>query len=186
VGVLGATEARAQDRGGVRVGWNAANLSGNDAADLDDSKTRNGLVVGVFGVVPVNEHFAFQPEVLFSQQGAKLEDGSDEATIRLDYIQIPLLARIRLGMSPSAPVHALVGPSFGFRTNAEIKADDVTVDIKDDVESTDIGIVAGVAVNAGAAVIDGRYTWGLRNIDKSGDGSDVKNRVFSLSVGFRF
>ena len=31
-----------------------------------------------------------------------------------------------------------------------------------------------------------RYMWGLRNIDKTGDGSEVKNRVFSISVGFRF
>jgi hypothetical protein len=190
VGVFGATEARAQDRGGVRVGLNLANLSGNDTSDLGDTDTRSGLVVGLFGVVPLNEHFAFQPEVLFSQQGAKLEDGSDDATIKLDYLQIPLLARIRLGMSPSAPVHALFGPSFGFRTNAEVDVNGETIDdndeFEDQTESFDIGLVAGVGVNAGPAVVDARYMWGLRNIDKTGDGSEVKNRVFSISVGFRF
>lgn len=186
VGVLGATEARAQDRGGVRIGLNLANLSGNDSADLDNTKVRTGIVAGLFGVVPVNDHFAFQPEVLFSQQGAKVEEGSDEGTIKLDFIQIPLLARIRLGMNPSSPVHALVGPSFGFRTKAEVEADGQTEDIKDDVEKTDVGIVAGVAINAGPAVIDVRQTWGLRNLDKSGDGSKVKNRVFSISAGIRF
>jgi hypothetical protein len=186
VGAFGATDARAQDRGGVRVGWNAANLSGNDTSDLEDTKVRSGLVVGMYGVVPVASHFAFQPEILYSQQGAKVEDGSDKGTIKLDYIQIPMLARIQLGTNPSSPVHLLVGPSFGFRTRAEVKLEDVTVDIKDDTESSDIGLVTGVAVNAGPAVIDGRYTWGLRNVDKSGDGSEVKNRVFSISVGFRF
>jgi hypothetical protein len=190
LGVFGVTEARAQDRGGVRVGLNLANLSGNDVSDLGDTDMRSGLVVGLFGVVPLNENIAFQPEVLFSQQGAKLEDGSDDATIKLDYLQVPLLARFRLGMSPSAPVHALFGPSFGFRTNAEVDVNGETIDdndeFEDQTESFDIGLVAGIGVNAGPAVVDARYMWGLRNIDKTGDGSEVKNRVFSISVGFRF
>ena len=190
LGVFGVTEARAQDRGGVRVGLNLANLSGNDPSDLGETDARAGLVVGLFGVVPLTQSIALQPEVLYSQQGAKLEDGSDEATIKLDYLQVPVLARFRLGMSPSAPVHALFGPSFGFRTNAEVDVNGETIDdndeFEDETESFDIGLVAGVAVNAGPAVVDARYTWGLRNIDKTGDGSDVKNRVFSVSVGFRF
>ena len=186
LGVFGVTEARAQDRGGVRVGLNLANLSGNDTADLGDTDSRAGLVVGLFGVVPINPNFAFQPELLFSQQGAKVEDGSDDATIKLDYIQIPLLARIRLGTSPSAPVYALFGPSFGFRTKFEVEVDDENIDIEDQTEGHDIGLVAGVAVNAGPAVVDARYTWGFTNLDKTGDGSDIKNRVFSVSVGFRF
>ena len=190
LGVFGATEARAQDRGGVRVGLNLANLSGNDVSDLGDTDMRSGLVVGLFGVVPLHQNIAFQPEVLFSQQGAKFDDGSDEATIKLDYLQIPLLARFRLGMSPSAPVYALFGPSFGFRTNAEVAVNGDTIDdndeFEDQTESFDIGLVTGIGVNAGPAVVDARYMWGLRNIDKTGDGSDVKNRVFSISVGFRF
>ena len=105
--MFGVTDARAQDRGGVRVGLNLANLSGNDVSDLGDTDMRAWLVVGLFGVVPLNENIAFQPEVLFSQQGAKLEDGSDDATIKLDYLQVLLLARFRLGMSPSASVCAV-------------------------------------------------------------------------------
>jgi len=190
VGVFGVTEARAQDRGGVRVGLNLANLSGNDVADLGDTDSRAGLVVGLFGVVPLNQTIAFQPEVLFSQQGAKLEDGSDDATIKLDYLQVPLLARFRLGMSPSAPVHALFGPSFGFRTNAEVDLNGETIDdndeFEDQTESFDIGLVAGIGVNAGPAVVDARYMWGLRNLNKIDDGAEIKNRVFSVSVGFRF
>ena len=59
-------------------------------------------------------------------------------------------------------------------------------EFEDQTESFDIGLVAGIGVNAGPAVVDARYMWGLRNIDKTGDGSEVKNRVFSISVGFRF
>jgi hypothetical protein len=182
VGVLGVTEARAQDRGGVRVGVNAATLA-IDEEDFDP-KVRMGLVVGLFGVVPVNSTLAFQPEVLFSQQGAKVEEGSDEGKIKLDFLQVPLLARVKLGSN--SPAHLLVGPSFGFRTKAEVESNGETEDIKDEVESMDVGLVTGVAVNAGPAVVDARYTWGLRNLDKSVDPGKVKNRVFSFSVGLRF
>ena len=115
IGVLGATEARAQDRGGVRFGYNAATTATDE--DGVDPKTRSGFVVGFFGVVPVNAMFAVQPEFVYSQQGAKVEDGSDKATLKIDYIHIPVLARIRLGAG--SPAHLLVGPSFGFRTRAE-------------------------------------------------------------------
>jgi len=183
IGVLGVTEARAQDRGGVRIGINAATLSVDNEEDFNP-KVRTGLVVGLYGVVPVNDIFAFQPEVLFSQQGAKVEDGSDEATLKLDYVQIPALARIRLGRT--SPAYLLVGPTFGFNTKAESDFDGQTEDFKDEVKGNDVGLVTGIAINAGRAVIDGRYTWGLMNIDDSTDPSNVKNRVFSVSVGFRF
>ena len=99
-----------------------------------------------------------------------------------------MLARFRLGMSPSAPVHALFGPSFGFRTNAEVDVNGETIDdndeFEDQTESFDIGLVAA----SGSTPVRRSWTpmWGLRNIDKTGDGSEVKNRVFSISVGFRF
>ena len=182
VGLLGATEARAQDRGGVRFGYNAATLSTDEEGF--DPKTRHGLVVGLFGVLPVNEMFAIQPEFLYSQQGAKVEDGSDKATFKIDYVQIPVLGRVRLGAA--SPAYLLVGPSFGFRTRAETEFNGQTESFKDDVESTDVGLVTGVSVNAGRWVVDGRYTWGLRNIDKSDDPGNTKNRVLSLSAGIRF
>lgn len=183
VGVLGVTEARAQDRGGVRIGVNMATLSVDNEEDFDP-KTRTGLVVGLYGVVPVNDIFAFQPEVLFSQQGAKVEDGSDEATLKLDYVQIPALARVRLGRT--SPAYLLVGPTFGFNTRAESEFNGQTEDFKDEVKGNDVGLVTGIAIHAGRAVIDGRYTWGLMNIDDSTDPGNVKSRVFSVSVGFRF
>lgn len=182
VGILGASEAQAQERGGVRIGVNAATLSTDDS-DFNP-KVRTGLVVGLFGVVPVTDRFAFQPEVLFSQQGAKVEDGGETGTVKIDTLLIPILARVRAWQN--APLHVLVGPSFGFRTKAEVEVDGSTEDIKEDIKKTDVGLVTGVAVNAGPAVVDARYTWGLTNIDDSSDPGKVKNRVFSFSVGLRF
>ena len=182
IGVLGVTEARAQDRGGVRLGYNAANLSTSEAGI--DPKVRSGLVVGLFGVVPVNGMFAVQPEVLYSQQGARVEDGSDKATLKIDYVQIPVLGRIRLGAR--SPAYLLVGPSFGFRTRADMTFNDQTESFKDDVKGSDVGLVTGISVYSGRFVVDGRYTWGLMNIDGTRDSAKTKNRVLSVSAGIRF
>ena len=182
VSVLGATEARAQDRGGVRFGYNAATLSTDETGF--DPKVRSGLVVGLFGVLPVNSTFAVQPEFIYSQQGAKVEDGSDKATLKIDYVQIPVLGRIRLGAS--SPAFLLVGPSFGFRTRAESDFNGETQSFKDEVKGNDVGLVTGIAVYSGMFVIDGRYTWGLMNIDDTGEIGTTKNRVFSVSAGIRF
>jgi len=179
---LGATTAQAQDRGGFRVGVNAATLSTDEQGF--DPKTRWGLVLGAFGVIPVNDMFAIQPEVLYSQQGAKVEDGSDKATVKLDFVQIPILARIRLGKG--SPAHLLVGPSFGIRTKAETEFNGQSESFADEVKKGETSIVTGVAVNCGPAVVDARYNWGLTNLDKSSDAGKSRSRVFSASVGLRF
>src|SRR5262245_60099588 len=113
-----ARPASAQIGGGVKVGVNWATVSGR--LDVDggntDKNLRTGLLAGgflTFNFIPL---VSFEPEVLYSQQGVKLKQGSQEATAELDYVQIPLLLRIGGSGKGHAGLYALVGPSFGFTT----------------------------------------------------------------------
>ena len=131
-GLLGAaTAAQAQPAVGVRVGFNSATVHSSDSSGTD-FKMKPGLVAGVFVEVPVAPGFAFQPELLFSQEGAKIEDSGDTAKVHLNFVQIPLLAHIKLGKSPAA---LLVGPSIGVRASAKIKFDGGEEDFKDQVKN---------------------------------------------------
>ena len=171
---------------GAKVGINFATLNVDSDAGVDTSN-KTGLMAGVFMGIPVNSRFSFQPEVLYSQQGAELEDEfGNEGTLKFDYINVPLLANINLSTGPNA-FSFLVGPQIGFRTGAKASADDEDTDLKDETESTDFGLVLGVAATMRNFVIDARYTHGLRNInaDDSED-EDLKNRVFTVSVGLKF
>ena len=47
-------------------------------------------------------------------------------------------------------------------------------------------MVAGVTGDIGRLVLDGRYTWGLTNIEKEATADKTKNRVISLTLGLRF
>lgn len=186
VAVLGmASPAAAQASFGVRVGANFANLS-FDPDDEDDTSTRTGLNVGAFATFPINPRFAFQPEVLYSQQGSKASEGDFEATLKLDYVNVPLLAKINLS-SGQNPVSLLVGPQIGFLTGAKIEAEGEELDLEEVTESTDWGLVVGMSATMGNFVLDGRYTWGLSNINADPeDNQKVKHRVFTISVGVMF
>jgi hypothetical protein len=108
-----ACAATAQAQGpsfGVKAGFNFADLSIKDSTDSLQPNNRTGLVAGVFFIIPGGPVFAFQPEVLVSMQGAKFSDLGDRGTVKIDYVQVPLLARIK----PSAsPVGLVVGPAIG-------------------------------------------------------------------------
>ena len=143
VAVLGmASPAAAQAAFGVRVGANFANLelrSGRRAGYVYPS---TGLNVGGFASIPFNARFAFQPEVLYSQQGSKASEDGSQATLKLDYVNVPLLAKINLS-SGQNPVSLLVGPQIGFRTGAQVESEGVEVDIEEQTESTDWGLRLG-------------------------------------------
>lgn len=113
--------------------------------------------------IPGGGIFAFQPEALIS---------------------VPLLARI--GPSKGA---IIVGPSFGYRFRAKLSVAGLSPDDEDfseQIERMDVGVVAGVTADVGRLVLDGRYTWGLTNIEKEATAEKTRNRVISLTLGLRF
>lgn len=181
--LVSAGTATAQTSLGVKAGINLANLSISTADDTFEPENRTGFVAGVFVTIRGGGIFAFQPEVLVSSQGAKFSDGSDSGTAKIDYLQVPLLARI----GPSN-VGIVVGPSIGYRIKAKLSGAGLTEDqdFSDQIERMDVGLVAGVTGDIGRLVLDGRYTWGLTNIEKEATADKTKNRVISLTLGLRF
>ena len=176
---------------GLKAGVNLANLNFEGDGETVSLDQRKGVVGGLFVVWPANSRFALQTEALYSQKGAQMEEGGDSAKIKLDYIDVPVLARISSPLSRGTSFHAFAGPSFGFRVSAKSESsfdgEEESEDIDDDVERFDLGLVAGAGVEMGRFVIDGRYTWGLSNINKiESDDVKIKNRVFAVMAGIRF
>jgi hypothetical protein len=192
--VLGmSTAALAQQPAfGIKGGLNFANLhfDGDDIGD-ETLDRRTGGVGGVFMLWPATGKLALQAEGLFSQKGAKVDEEGIEGTIKIDYLDVPVLLRLSSGSSSGTSFHVFGGPSVGFRLKARAKgtadgesSDD---DISEDIERMDVGVVAGVGVEMGRVSIDGRQSWGLSNINKDPDDpTKIKNRVFSVMVGYRF
>lgn len=185
--VLTASPARAQGGSGAIIGVNFANIefTDNDAPEPD---RRTGLVGGVFVNVPLGASLSVQPEVLYSQKGAKFQEGNNEARLELDYLDVPVLLRVTAGGQSGLALFG--GPSVGFKLRARSKIDvDGTTDeedISDDVETIDYGLVLGAGIQGGSFFLDGRYQWGLSNTNKDKTEPEVKNKVLSIVLGFRF
>jgi len=180
------TPAWAQVGGGIKVGVNLATISGFNDTD-DSTSERTGLVAGGFLTVGLVPLIAIQPEVLFSMQGSKLHFGSTgvstDATAKLDYLQVPVLLRIGNSGKDSASLYGVVGPTFGILMRA--KQDDV--DIKDQLKNADTGVVVGAGVSLSRFFAEGRYTYGLTDLNKVEEPSGAnRNRVISVLVGLAF
>lgn len=184
--LAGGAPAMAQMSFGVRAGANLANVAFDGEAEVPSSR-RAGLLAGAFATIPLRGWLSVQPEVIYTVKGASFDIAGFESDYVVDYLEVPLLARIAVRRN----MYLAVGPSMAFRQRARSRtsfgASIEEVDLNDDVESFDLGIVGAAGIERGRWVLDGRYTHGVSDADAdTSDDVKVRNRVFSLSAGIRF
>jgi hypothetical protein len=180
-----AAPAVAQISYGARVGVNFADISFDADEDVPTSG-RKGLLAGVFVTIPLG-WLTVQPEAIYTVKGTSLDIGGVTSDYIVDYVEVPLLARLRLPRN----AYVVAGPAMAFRLRARSRIDfggsTEEFDLDEDIESFDLGIVGGVGLDIGRWVVDARYTHGLSDIDTdTSDDVRARNRVVSLSAGFRF
>jgi hypothetical protein len=172
--------AYAQVSGGVKAGVNFANLKFDPEDEGEELDSRMGFIGGGYVTLPVGSVFAIQPEALYAQRGAKDEFEDVTATLKIDYIEFPILARLG-----TDSFNVFVGPSFNVKMNAEasVEGDETDIDreFDDEVKGSDVGLVLGVGFGGASFGIDVRVTWGLTDInDDPTTTAEVRNR--SLAV----
>ena len=189
--ILCASAASAQGlEWGARGGVNFTNTSAS-GEDMEALDWQLRGVVGGFVTWRATSWLELQPEVLYALKGAKTSAFDIESKLLLDYIEVPLLARKTFGAPDATRFYVAGGPSIGIlvraRTRTDFGSSTEEIDVKEDVETLDLGIVIAGGVEFGSIVVDGRYTHGLSDIDKDTSG-DVKttNRAVSLTVGIKF
>ncbi|MEN2402940.1 porin family protein [Flavobacterium sp. MC2016-06] len=169
-----------QTRFGVKGGLNLTTFAGGN---YWDAKSLVGFHVGGFAEIKVIERLAIQPELLFSTQGAKLDNL--DINSKLNYLNIPVLAKFFI--TKQFTVEA--GPQIGFLLSAKNDGEDA----KDAFKSTDFGFNFGAGYNFTDNVSVGlRYTVGLSNIadynaqDLEDYYDSPKNSVLALSLAYKF
>jgi hypothetical protein len=160
---------------GIKGGVNVYNVHNNNNTQYDP---RIGYHFGLLGHIHFNTHFAFQPEMVFSAQGAKYSDSENGNTsYDLDYINMPVLFQYMFDNG----FRLEAGPQVGFLIRAKSKNDNNSTDIKNDFNPPDIGASIGMSYvfpPTGFGV-DARYNLGFNNINKNGD-------IHSNNMGFQF
>lgn len=203
IAVCGFSQVRAQNFG-VKAGYNYSILSG-ETSSISTIEGLSGFYIGGLVELPISNMLSIQPELIFSRQGVDLRQGlknlsirTDTSEIRLDYLNIPVMAKVNLG-----PIFLEGGVQFGFLVNKP-KVDSYIANVylrnlldKDSYNSFDFGVGAGLGVKLNQRFfVETRYTYSLTNVfepnDKHfkssliSDGDNFKNSVFSIGLGMKF
>ncbi|MCG9972032.1 porin family protein [Christiangramia crocea] len=184
-GLSASTNAQEYWNFGIKGGANFTNMSSDG---FEDNNSRTGFHLGLLAEIPVSDRFSIQPEALYSTQGFEVETSNYTDEYKLDYIQVPLIAKIYLidGLAVEA------GPSFNFLVNEEYEYESGLLDIENDSElasSFEFGGALGLSYKFNNGFfLSGRYTKGFTNVYDSDDFDDdaIKNNGFQVGLGLQF
>lgn len=182
--------AQAQVAIGIKAGPNFATIDTKSSAAAN-YQNRAGFHGGAFFLFKAVK-FGVQPEILFSQQGSKVEINSQNFESNFTYVNIPVI----LKLYTVAGINLQAGPQFGFITNAETPIQDQLnpgsyrmQDVKDKMKSSDFTLALGLGWDLPFGLsIDARYNMGLTRIYEdapSQQTEDAKNQVFQFSLGYK-
>lgn len=159
-----------------KVGLNLANVT------KGDGDIRVGAVAGAEFEYQVSDIFSLSAGALYSMQGCKGEVEGIDATVKLDYLNIPILANVYVAKGLAVKLGIQPGFNVTSKASVEKSGTKVTTDL-DGIESVDFSIPVGLSYEINNFVIDARYNLGVSKIM---DGSDSKNSVFQFTLGYKF
>lgn len=168
----------------VSTNLNYGSANGNLS---DYKKSVLGAQVGVSFQAGITSSFSLVSELYFSMKGGKLKAGNplttNESTIRLYSVEIPLMARFHF-----SEFHINAGPSIAYNFYGTRNINDQTSDLSfgssnKSFKRFDAGLQAGGGytfhTKTKRIALDLRYNYGLTNISK---GPEMYNRSFIVSI----
>jgi len=182
---------------GLKAGFNLANLY---VDEVKDENFKAGFNAGVYAKLPVTRGLSIQPELLYSNKGAKLTydlpnilGGDGEYRFNLHYVELPVMAVINVVKNFN--IHA--GPYVSYLAGANVTRLDDDNDINDITEleadnfnRIDYGLAGGIGFDFQNLTLGARYNYGLREIGESGFSGEVtrnsKNSVINVYLGIAF
>ncbi|MBR9988281.1 MAG: PorT family protein [Gemmatimonadetes bacterium] len=193
---LSASAADAQTIG-FKLGASMSNVSSAETTFFGDTHRKTGFVGGGFIRFGFGR-IGIQPEILSVTKGFEMESVyyEENPSVSIEYIAVPVLLHLPLTYGASFAPYIIAGPEFAFDIGCEMSFPDEDYDCDDEAlpedffsrRSIDIGLSAGgglaFAMGPGALLLEGRYTWGMTNIDDTPDAGEMKNRSAYFTAGY--
>lgn len=158
-----------------------AGISIADMTDTQGTTSRIGFVGGLEGEYQASDIFSLSLGVNYSQEGFKMKNSDNK--IKLDYINVPILANVYL--TKGLAVKVGVQPGFNVGNSVTVDGNTMSSSKKDydGIKSVALAIPVGLSYEISNVVLDARYNWG---VTKAFDGLDSKNSVFQVTIGYKF
>ncbi len=201
---------------GATAGLELSNMliKDNEETYSDILKSKAGLKIGVIGEYSFNDYFALASELAFVQRGTKAKESQKEENwsfsgknkININYLQIPINAKLSYPINDNFSIFGFAGPYVAFALSGKISAeytetyygetesDKISEKIKfgsnegeDYLKRFDFGLNFGVGTEYKGCFLKAQYDLGLSNISVySEEGAKIKNRNFGISIGYMF
>lgn len=173
---------------GIKAGMNFAKQSGSDITGASEVFLSN-FQAGVFTHKDLIPLLKIRVGLDYSPKGTKWESGSDYAQGTFNYLELPVLARVKLG-----PVYGLGGFYGAYALSGKSKVNTSGIEVEEDIDFDvseirrfDYGMKFGLGFQLGLGPIHAfaevDYSFGFLNLNKSSTGDNVKNNVIGVSIG---
>lgn len=164
--------------------WCKGGLNYSTFNDTENVEYKTGFLIGGYAnfKIPMSP-VSVQPEVLYAQYGADVEDS--DASFVVNYVQVPVLLKFGFE-TPAAKPNVYFGPYMSFNTKAEIENDDGSLNLEDNAKDTEFGVVVGAGVDVSKIRLGLRYTAGLSNVADDDFNDSAKNGALALTIGLAF
>jgi hypothetical protein len=175
---------------GVKGGLNVSNVTVSNGFNGYSYSSLANFNGGVFFKIPfLAPGLSLQPEVVYSGQGFKGNDGSGsggEFSEHINYLNIPVLAKYTW----PGGFFLETGPQLSLKLNAKEKENGVSTDVSSAYNGADFSWVVGVGFKIPQSPVgfDFRYNTGILNIANDsyyGNGYGqyaVRNEVFQIDL----
>jgi len=189
-GTSGSKSTR-NDHYGLKGGMNISDMS-TDPAGLEDSDQLHSFAIGAWYGLPLNQRFTFQPEMFYSVKGDAASEGGYTTSTKVSYLDVPVLAKMAFMHDASVRPSLFAGPSMALNLSAKSKFEgegsDIEVDVKDQLNTFDLGFVVGGGVDipwSGRSVgLELRYSKGITNAAGDEANGDAHNNVLAVLGSF--
>jgi|GEM_PF-1280327 len=180
---------------GIKGGLNLADFVN---ADYDTDSRVTGTVGISLDFAPTYSSVGFETGAYYTRRGTEVGPGQ----LDLDYIEVPLLAKLYMAQESPLRPHLMAGPYAAFNLDAttDIDVAGADLDIQDEVRDIDFGLMFGVGTDFNlqgmGMSLQARYAMGLTSvfdeaIDDIEDFQETfedseRHGVWSLVLGFKF
>ena len=169
---------------GIGVGAKVGPLFSTFTADNLSFKNKTGLMGGIWFGGNRSGAVGIQGEVLYAKKTAETQVPA--ATTDLYYLEVPVMLRVNVGSRSREKVagYVIVGPA----ADIKLKAKQNDLDVSDNYEGLDIGVIGGAGVEISRFLVEGRINWGLRNVvaGNLANTTKITTRTVAILFGVRF
>jgi hypothetical protein len=151
-----------------------------------EPESKIGFDLAVLASIPIGGGlFMIQPELHWLQKGYKTPSpiAGKDTTTTLEYVELPLLARINFG--GSIRLYFFAGPSIGWLLSGKYDPENGK-DPTDFLDDTEVSGYVGLGVGLANLEVDIRYMAGLSDISSTEEFKNAKNSSFGAGLTLKF